>query len=122
MRGGGWLEQLALAKGTVVLEEGDVPDAAYILREGECELFRTVEGQPRFVRLFGAGEVFGETSIFGSSTRTATIVAASDVLLVRVTRDALERELERVEWLRSFVKALAERFIQQDQRLRQLEQ
>ncbi|HMI89830.1 MAG TPA: cyclic nucleotide-binding domain-containing protein [Polyangiales bacterium] len=121
LRGGGWLEQLSLPKGTVVLQEGDVPDAAYILREGECELYRTVEGHPRLVRLFGAGEVFGEASIFGSSTRTATIVAASDVKLVRVTRDALERELERSEWLRAFVRALAERFIEQDRQLRKLD-
>jgi serine/threonine-protein kinase len=121
LRGGGWLEQLALPKGSVVLQEGDVPDAAYILREGECELYRTVEGQPRLVRLFGAGEVFGEASIFGSSTRTATIVAASDVKLVRVTRAALERELERSDWLRAFVRALAERFIEQDQQLRRLD-
>jgi serine/threonine-protein kinase len=120
LRGGGWLEQVALSKGSVVLEEGDVPDAAYILREGECELYRTVDGQPRLVRRFGAGEVFGEASIFGSSTRTATIVAASDVKLVRVTRAALERELERSDWLRAFVRALAERFIEQDRQLRKL--
>jgi len=121
LRGGGWLEQLSLPKGAVVLQEGDVPDAAYILREGECELYRTVEGRPRLVRLFGAGEVFGEASIFGSSTRTATIVAASDVKLVRVTRAALERELERSEWLRLFVRALAERFIEQDRQLRKVD-
>jgi serine/threonine-protein kinase len=121
LRGGGWLEQLTLPKGTVVLKEGDVPDAAYILREGQCELYRTVEGHPRLVRLFGAGEVFGEASIFGSSTRTATIVAASDVKLVKVTRDALERELERSDWLRAFVRALAERFIEQDRLLRKVD-
>ena len=121
LRGGGWLEQLSLSKGSVVLKEGDVPDAAYILREGECELYRTVEGEPRLVRTFGAGEVFGEASIFGSSTRTATIVAASDVKLVRVTRAALERELERSDWLRAFVRALAERFIEQDRQLRKLD-
>jgi serine/threonine-protein kinase len=121
LRGGGWLEQVRLPRGTVVLREGDAPDAAYILLDGQCELYRMIQGQPRFVRVLGPREVFGETSIFGSSTRTATIVAASDVSLVRVTREALERELERSEWLQAFVRALAERFIELDQRVRQLE-
>jgi serine/threonine-protein kinase len=122
LRGGGWLEQVRLTKGTVVLREGDAPDAAYILVDGQCELYRMIQGQQRFVRVIGPREVFGETSIFGSSTRTATIVAASDVTLVRVTREALERELERSEWLHAFVRALAERYIELDQQVRKLTQ
>jgi serine/threonine-protein kinase len=121
LRGGGWLEQVRLPKGAVVLAEGDAPDAAYILVEGQCELYRIIQGQQRFVRALGPREVFGEISIFGSSTRTATIVASTDVTLVRVTREALERELERNEWMHAFVRALAERFIELDQRMRKLD-
>jgi hypothetical protein len=121
LRGGGWLEHVRLAQGTVVLREGDPPDAAYILVDGQCELYRMIQGQQRFVRALGPREVFGETSIFGSSTRTATIVASTDVTLVRVTREALERELERSEWLQAFVRALAERFIELDQYVRSLD-
>lgn len=122
LRGGGWLEQVRLPKGAAVVREGDAPDAAYILLEGQCELYRIIQGQQRFVRMLGPQEVFGETSIFGSSTRTATVVAATDVVLVRVTREALERELERSEWLQAFVRALAERFIELDQRVRKLDE
>jgi eukaryotic-like serine/threonine-protein kinase len=121
LRGGGWFETIRLPAGTVVVREGDTPDAAYILVEGQCELFREVYGIKRFMRVLDAGEVFGETSIFGSSTRTASVAAATDVTLVRVTRDALQRELERTEWLRAFVQALAERFIELDRKVRELE-
>jgi serine/threonine-protein kinase len=103
------------------VREGDAPDAAYILLEGQCELFREVYGIKRFMRVLDAGEVFGETSIFGSSTRTATVAAVTDVTLVRVTRDALQRELERTKWLQAFVQALAERFIELDRKVRELE-
>jgi serine/threonine-protein kinase len=120
LRGGGWFESVHLPKGTLVLREGDLPDAAFILMEGQCELFRTIGGEQRFVRVLEQGEVFGETSIFGSSTRTASIAAATDVTLMRVTRDALERELERTEWLKSFVAALAQRFIELDRSVREL--
>jgi CRP-like cAMP-binding protein len=103
------------------VREGDAPDAAYIVTEGQCELFRTVDGKKRFMKHLEAGEVFGETSIFGDSSRTASVAASKPTTLLRVTRDALERELERSEWLRSFVEALAKRFIELDQKLRKLE-
>ena len=122
MRGGGWFETVRFPKGALVLREGDTPDAAYILVEGECELLHSrSHGEQRFVRLLGPGEVFGETSIFGSSTRTASIAAHSDVVLMRVTRAALERELERTAWLKAFVEALAQRFIELDRKARGLE-
>jgi serine/threonine-protein kinase len=119
MRGGGWFETVRLPKGTLVLREGDLPDAAFVLIEGQCELFHRVGDEQRFVRLLCPGDVFGETSIFGSSTRTASVSAHSDVALLRVTRDALERELERTEWLKSFVEALAQRFIELDKKARE---
>jgi serine/threonine-protein kinase len=121
LRGGGWFETVRYAKGALVVQEGDAPDAAYIVMDGTCELFRFVDGQRRFMRLLVPGEVFGETSIFGGSTRTASVGAHTDATLLRVTRDALERELERTAWLRSFVEAVAQRFIEVDRKLRQLE-
>jgi hypothetical protein len=48
-------------------------------------------------------------------------VAATDVTLLRVTREALELEIERSDWLQAFVRALAERFIELDKRVRELE-
>jgi eukaryotic-like serine/threonine-protein kinase len=121
LRGGGWFEAVQLPQGTLIVREGDTPDAAYIVTEGQCELFRMINGEKHFMRLLGPGECFGEASIFGSSARTASVSACSDVTLLKVTRDALERELERSEWMRSFVEALAERFIELDQKVRRLE-
>jgi serine/threonine-protein kinase len=121
LRGGGWFEAVQLPQGTLIVREGDTPDAAYIVTEGQCELFRVINGEKHFMRLLGPGECFGETSIFGSSARTASVGASTDVTLLKVTRDALERELERSEWMRSFVEALAERFIELDQKVRRLE-
>jgi serine/threonine-protein kinase len=122
LRGGGWFETLRVPRGTVVINEGDAPDAAYILVEGQCELYRVVFGHKRFMRMLSAGEVFGETSILGSSTRTASIAASTDVTLVRVTREALERELERTGWMRAFIEAVAQRFIELDRKVRELEE
>jgi eukaryotic-like serine/threonine-protein kinase len=120
LRGGGWFAQKRFAAGTLIVREGDEADAAYIITQGQCELFKTVDGQKRFLRVLGSGDVFGETAIFGSSKRTASIVASTDVIALVVTRQALERELDRSLWLRSFVQAVAERFVEHDRALTRL--
>ena len=120
LRGGGWFAQQSFAAGTTIVKEGDMADAAYIITHGQCELYKdeSAEGRgQRFVCELGPGEVFGETAIFTSSMRTATIVAKTDVTALVVTRGALERELSRNEWLRAFVRAVAERFVDLDRQL-----
>jgi serine/threonine-protein kinase len=114
LRGGGWFAQRRFPAGTAIVTEGDGADEAYIIMQGQCELHKVVDGTSRFVRLLGPGEVFGETAIFSSSTRTATVTARDEVIALVVTRAALERELDRNEWLRAFVRALAERFVELD--------
>jgi len=117
LRGGGWFAQKRFPAGTKIVIEGDAADAAYIITQGQCGLHKQVDGEDRFVRTLEAGDVFGETAIFSSSTRTATIVAQTDVTALVVTRAALERELDRSEWLRAFVRAVAERFVELDRKL-----
>jgi serine/threonine-protein kinase len=120
LRGGGWFAQKRWSAGQLIVREGDEADAAYIITQGQCELFKTVDGQKRFVGLLGSGDVFGETAIFGSSRRTASIMARTEVITLVVTRHALERELDRSLWLRSFVQAVAERFVEADRALTRL--
>ena len=120
LRGGGWFSQRHFAQGCVILQEGGNPDAAYIIQEGECDLFKAVGGEQTFVCTLGPGEVFGETAIFTSGTRTATVVAKTDVITIVVTREALERELDRSPWLRAFVRAVALRFVDLDRQLLKL--
>ncbi|MEY4580910.1 MAG: hypothetical protein RL701_5613, partial [Pseudomonadota bacterium] len=112
--------------GTVIVREGDIAEAAYIVTRGQCELHKlsdTHAARPhtqRFVCELGPGDVFGETAIFTSSTRTATITAKSDVTALVVTRAALERELDRNEWLGAFVRAVASRFVDSERQLSKL--
>ena len=110
LRGGGWLATRRFRAGREIVREGDVGISAYVLAEGECEVFRTVDGERVSFGKLGPGEVFGETAILTSKPRTATVVALTDVVAKVVTRDSLQRELERNALLRSLVMALAGRF------------
>jgi eukaryotic-like serine/threonine-protein kinase len=123
LRGGGWFAQQHFPAGTTIISEGDSADAAYIITDGQCELFKlsdtidSADFAPRFVCQLGPGEVFGEAAIFTSTPRTGTIIAKTDVTALVVTRAALERELDRSQWLGAFVRAIAQRFVDVDRKL-----
>jgi serine/threonine protein kinase len=120
LRGGGWFETELFAPGMPIVQQGDPAEAAYIIVRGACEVYKRTGGTSTLLRRLGAGEVFGETAILTGEPRTASVVAVDEVLVKVVTRDALERELGRSSWAGVFVKALAERFRDVDDRLEKL--
>ncbi|MFZ6184485.1 serine/threonine protein kinase [Nannocystis pusilla] len=111
LRGGGSFAVTSVAAGELVIREGEVGEAAYIVRAGKLQVFKNL-GQGRVVlRQLGPGDVFGETAIFAASPRTASVVALTDSELVVVTKKTIERELDAMQpWLAAFVRTLATRF------------
>ena len=113
LRGGTWFETRVFDPDTEIVREGDPAEDAYIIVDGHCAVYK----QSLLVRHMGPGDVFGETAIFMSGARTATVVAVDRVTVKVVTRESFDRELGRSSWLGGFVKALAERFVDVDQKL-----
>lgn len=110
LRGGGWFDSVVFPAGTVIVHEGDEPDAAYIIEQGHCEVYRVQNGKRMILRELGPGDVFGETSIFTGKPRTASVVAIDEVRAASITRESLDYELAEKGWLAAFVRGLAERF------------
>ena len=117
LRGGGWIQTRDYPAGSLIVREGDVGDEAYIIVAGACEAFKIVDGERLSLREMSGGDVFGETAVLTDKPRTASVVATVDTTLKVVTRDALERELARCEWLDSFVRVLARRFREVDEKV-----
>jgi serine/threonine-protein kinase len=111
MRGGDNFPRQRFAKGELLVREGELGDAAYIIVFGRCEVFRQGMGKRESLRMLGPGDVLGETAILAASPRTASVVALTDVVAVVVTAEVLEREVAAMKpWMGSFIKALAQRF------------
>jgi serine/threonine-protein kinase len=111
MRSGGSFAVTSFKKGDVVIQEGEVGEAAYIVRSGQLQVYKTQGAAKIVLRQLGPGDVFGETAIFAASPRTASVVALADSELVVVTKKTIERELAAMQpWLAAFVRTLAERF------------
>jgi serine/threonine-protein kinase len=117
-RGAWHMPRVTLPAGTVIVKEGDAGEVAYVIEEGRCVAYRLEAGQENVLRHMGPGEVFGETAVFSEKPRTASVKAATDVVLVAVTRDVLSRAMGLNSWMGAFVKALAERFREVDEKLR----
>jgi serine/threonine-protein kinase len=116
---GTWdLPRKKVPAGTVIIVEGDVGDAAYVILDGQCEAYRLDGATEILLRVMGPGDVFGETAILSRKPRTANVRAKTDAVLLRVTEDVLSRALGLNSWMGAFVKALAERFREADLQLR----
>jgi CRP-like cAMP-binding protein len=118
IREGGWFSVELFAPGQDIVREGELGQRAYIIDQGTCEVWHTVDGDKRVARELGPGEPFGETALFSDMPRTATVTALTAVRVAVITRENLDRELRNHVWLRSLIKAVATRFVETDRELR----
>lgn len=118
---GGWDQVIQrLPAGSAIVTEGDEGDVAYVILDGRCRVYTMASGEKMVLRELGPGEVFAETAVFSSARRSASVEALDDVTLKVVSRETLTTGLGLNSWMGTFVKALADRFREVDEELRQL--
>ena len=71
---------ISYAAGTRIFNEGDPPDAMYVVLEGEVEL--RLHG--RHLETLVAGEPFGEMALIEKLPRAASAVAKTNVRLMKI--------------------------------------
>ena len=97
-----------------LVKEGDPGGAVYIVLEGMVRVRKMISGREDVLATLGAGEMFGEMSLFDDSKRSADIVANSDGVLLRLSLDVMQRMVEKqpevvVPFLVEVAKKMAER-------------
>lgn len=82
--------------GETICREGDADPSLFILAGGSVSILKLdQEEQPRLLARLGPGQTLGEMALLDGQPRSATAVAASDVVLLVLTRPALERLVDR---------------------------
>jgi len=83
--------------GQVIVRQGDVGTAMYIVRSGEVEVVRESDGETEVLARLGPGSHFGEVAVLRDVRRTATVRAAGLVEVLRLSRDDTKRLTENFE-------------------------
>ena len=107
--------------GAKVIEEGQEGRAAYVIVSGRCVVYKVRDGERVVLREMGPGEVFGETAVFTARPCSATVEALTELTVKVMTRESVAESLGLDSWAGAFVRALAERFREVDDRLRALQ-
>lgn len=77
------LQPVTVPAGTVVFDQGDIGDHYYVIESGEAE----VVAEGRTVVRLRAGQAFGEIALLRQVPRTATVRAATPLLLQALTSE-----------------------------------
>lgn len=75
-------ERVTVASGDVIIETGEPGDRFYVIETGEVEIEKVGVAVSRLA----AGESFGEIALLRDVARTATVTAATDVVLRAIDR------------------------------------
>ncbi len=78
-----------LDPGDVLFREGDTGEAMYLVMSGIIEIYTTRAGENVTIRTFMPGTYFGELSLLGQQTRSASARAIEDTVLLEVNGEAL---------------------------------
>ncbi len=116
------VEWIRLRRGEVLFRQGDAADSWYILVSGRLKVVIEGADGPRVVNELGRGESFGELAIFLDSDRTASIHAARDCAVARISRRTFERILDRrPEFMAALTRVLVRRIVDKEARTAGLE-
>ena len=118
VRGGASFPTITFKAGEHLMREGDSGEQVFIINRGTVQVYKTWEdGRRHGLATLRQGAVVGEAAVLSSQERTASVVAVEDVVATAVTREQLDKELGLNNWMGPLVKALADRFVDNDRHL-----
>ncbi len=87
-------EEQVFHDGERLCQQGDEGDCAYVLLEGEAQIFVEFDGVDRCVNTLGPNQVFGEIAIIRGIPRTASVEAKGEVRALRIETDVFMKLLK----------------------------
>lgn len=79
-----------LRKGDVLFREGETGTEAYLIKNGYVSVSKMDKGKRVNLAAKAEGEIVGEMALIDDTTRSATVVAESDIEVVIITKKELE--------------------------------
>ena len=79
-----------LARGETVIAKGDSSDSLYVILGGTAKALRKPAA-----RELGVGDYFGELALFDGAPRSATVVATSELHVIKLPAQSVRRLVEQ---------------------------
>jgi len=83
--------------GTVLFQEGEFGDCAYVIETGLVEISTSIQGERVVIQMLGPGQIVGEMAIVDDAYRTATATIVVDSKLLVVARLQLQERLREAD-------------------------
>jgi len=108
------------SKDTVIIEEGELDHSFYILLSGVV----SIKKGGQHIDNLQEGDCFGEMGYISNTKRTATVIANTEVSLIKINSSTLDRaeESTQLRFLKAFVGTVINRLEQTTSILSQLKQ
>jgi CRP-like cAMP-binding protein len=87
------------ADGEVIVRQGEVGNSMYVVQAGEVEVLRETEDGEVHLADLGAGDFFGEMSIFEREVRSATVRARGEANVLTVDKRTLLKRIKEDPFL-----------------------
>jgi serine/threonine-protein kinase len=107
---------MAFAAGSLLVEEGDAGQAAYLLVSGRCRVFRRTDAPDAPQRILEPGDIFGELALILAQPRTASVEALEDCTVLVIDLETIEASGATEGWTATLLQALARRFRELERR------
>mgnify|MGYP003803743417 CR=1 FL=1 len=106
------LERRFVPKGTLIMEEGEPGNCAYLIQSGVVEVYTENEGREVSLAKLDLGQIFGEMALIFDELRTASVRALEDCNLIVITRQSFQAKLGKTDpTIAAIVKMLTQRVI-----------
>src|SRR5213075_2992205 len=106
-------------KNAVVLTEGEMGDALYLIQSGKVKVFiGDQDGREMILKILGPGDFFGEMSMIDKQPRSASITTLESAVFLVLSHSAFEKCIEKIPRIANMVmRVLAQRVREADRKI-----
>ena len=103
------LQRQIFGPGDQIFKEGHDGRLAYVVEEGEVEIFKIVDGHEQVLGTVGKDGIFGEMALIDNKPRMAAARASESTTIICVTRQIFDQKLNQADpFIRGLLKILAD--------------
>ena len=103
------LQRQIYESGDQIFKEGDEGRLAYVVEEGEVEIFIIIDDREQVLGTVGKDGIFGEMALIDNQPRMANARATKSTTIICVTRQMFDEKLNQADpFIRGLLKILAD--------------